>query len=45
MIVPSVDLNFSPDWEFNLGVGFGLTQSTDRLLVKLILGRRLTGVF
>ena len=39
-IYPTIDLNFSPDWEFNFGVGFGLTRSTDDLLVKLILGRR-----
>ncbi len=30
----------SEDWEFNFGVGFGLTHSTDNLVVKLILGRR-----
>jgi hypothetical protein len=40
-IFPSLDLNFSPEWEFNFGVGFGLTESTDRLIVKMILGRRL----
>lgn len=39
-IFPTVDLNLSPDWEFNFGVGFGLTRSTDGLLVKLILGYR-----
>lgn len=39
-IFPTVDLNLSPDWEFNFGVGFGLTGSTDGLLVKLILGYR-----
>jgi len=39
-IMPVVDLEFSPDWEFNFGVGIGLTRSTDDLLVKLILGRR-----
>lgn len=39
-IFPTIDLNFSPDWEFNFGVGIGLTRSTDDLLVKLILGRR-----
>jgi len=36
------DLNFSPKWEFNFGVGVGLTGGTDHLLVKLILGRRVT---
>jgi hypothetical protein len=39
-IFPTIDLNLSPDWEFNFGVGFGLTRSTDDLVVKLILGRR-----
>jgi hypothetical protein len=40
MILPVVDLDLGPEWEFNFGVGFGLTESTDRLIVKLILGRR-----
>ena len=39
-LFPSVDLNLSPDWEFNAGVGFGLNHSTDRLILKMILGRR-----
>jgi hypothetical protein len=39
-IFPTVDLNLSPDWEFNFGVGFGLTGNTDGLIVKLILGYR-----
>jgi len=39
-IFPVIDLNFSPEWEFNFGVGVGLTRSTDDLLVKLILGRK-----
>jgi hypothetical protein len=39
-IFPVIDLNLSPRWEFNFGVGFGLTPSTDDLLVKLILGYR-----
>jgi len=37
-IFPVVDLNLSPKLEFNFGVGFGLTQSTDNLIIKLILG-------
>ena len=40
MIFPVVDLDLGPEWEFNFGVGFGLTESTDHLIVKLILGRR-----
>ena len=37
---PSIDLNVSPKWEFNAGVGVGVTRSTDHLIVKVILGRR-----
>jgi hypothetical protein len=40
MIFPTLDLNSSPKWEFNFGVGFGLTHSTDDVLVKLIIGYR-----
>ncbi len=40
-IVPAVDLNVSPNWEFNFGVGVGVTRGTDHLLIKMILGRRL----
>ncbi len=42
-IFPAIDLNFSPEWEFNFGVGFGLTPATDHTIVKLILGRRIGG--
>jgi hypothetical protein len=34
------DLNVSPVWEINIGVGIGATGSTDHLIVKMILGRR-----
>ena len=37
---PVVNLNVSPDWELNAGVGFGLTSATDGLLFKAIVGRR-----
>lgn len=39
-IYPAIDLFFSDNWEFNAGVGFGLTDATDKMVVKLILGRR-----
>jgi Putative MetA-pathway of phenol degradation len=39
-IVPAIDYDFGPNWEFNLGVGVGVTRSTDHLLIKAILGRR-----
>ena len=34
------DLNISPKWEINIGVGVGPTAATDHLIVKGILGRR-----
>jgi hypothetical protein len=34
------DLNVSPVWEINIGVGVGPTSATDHLIVKGILGRR-----
>jgi hypothetical protein len=37
------DLNFSKDWEFNFGVGVGMTHATDHLIVKMIIGRRFGG--
>jgi hypothetical protein len=39
-LFPVIDLNLSPRWEVNFGVGFGLTSSTDHLIVKMILGYR-----
>jgi hypothetical protein len=39
-IVPAIDYDFGPNWEFNMGVGVGVTRSTDHLLLKMILGRR-----
>jgi hypothetical protein len=39
-IFPVVDLNVSPKWEINFGVGVGATASTDHWIVKGILGRR-----
>jgi hypothetical protein len=38
--IPAVDVDFGENWEFNFGVGWGVTQATDRLLVKMILGYR-----
>ena len=39
-ILPALDVDFGPNWEFNFGVGVGVTHSTDHLLIKMILGRR-----
>ena len=39
-LFPVLALDLSPDWEFNAGLGFGLTPATDRLSAKVIIGRR-----
>ena len=39
-IFATVDLFWSPLWEFNVGLGWGLNDNTDPLVAKLILGRR-----
>ena len=39
-LFPSIDLNLSPNWEFNFGAGVGVTRSTDHLILKCIVGRR-----
>jgi hypothetical protein len=36
----ATDLNVSPKWEFNFGVGVGPTAATDRWIAKCIIGRR-----
>jgi hypothetical protein len=40
LFVPAVDIDFGKKWEFNFGVGVGVTQATDHLLIKAILGYR-----
>jgi len=40
-IMPALDLNLGPNWEFNLAAGIGMTAGTDHMLVKMIIGRRL----
>jgi hypothetical protein len=37
---PTIDLNLSPNWEVNFGLGVGVTRSTDHLIAKMILGYR-----
>lgn len=39
-IFPAIDLNLSPKWEINFGLGVGLTGSTDHFIAKMILGYR-----
>jgi hypothetical protein len=40
ILFPAVDLNVSPDWEFNFGVGRGLTNTSEHWIVKAIVGYR-----
>lgn len=35
------DLFINPKWEINLGPGFGITEATDGLVFKLLIGRRI----
>jgi hypothetical protein len=39
-LYPVVNLDLGPAWEFNAGVGIGLTKAADPLIFKLILGYR-----
>jgi hypothetical protein len=39
-IFPAIDLNVSPKWEINFGLGVGITRATDHLIAKMILGYR-----
>ena len=39
-IFPAIDLNVSPNWEINFGVGIGPTAATDHWIDKVIIGRR-----
>lgn len=43
IIFPAVDLNVSPDWELNFGVGRGLTGTSEHWILKAIVGRRFKG--
>ncbi len=40
ILLPAIDINLSPDWELNFGVGRGLTGSSEQWLVKFIFGHR-----
>jgi hypothetical protein len=40
---PTLDLDLGPKWEFNTGLGVGVTHGTDHLLLKFIVGRRFGG--
>lgn len=39
-LIPAINIDFGPDWEFNLGTGIALTPNTDKLAFKMIFGRR-----
>jgi hypothetical protein len=39
-IFPAINLDFGPEWEFNAGIGIGLTDSAEPLIFKVIVGRR-----
>ncbi len=36
----SYDMLNNPQWELNVGAGFGVTSSTDKFVFKIIIGRR-----
>jgi hypothetical protein len=40
-IFPAINLNLSPKFEFNFGVGFGLSDAGDKTVIKMITGYRL----
>ena len=40
ILLPAIDINLSPDWELNFGVGRGLTGSSEQWLIKFIFGHR-----
>jgi hypothetical protein len=39
-IFPAINLNLSPKWEINFGVGVGITAGADHLIAKSIVGYR-----
>ena len=40
ILFPAVDLNVSPDWELNFGLGRGLTNTSEHWILKAIIGYR-----
>ena len=43
LLVPALNIDFGPEWEFNIGAGIALTDPTDRVTFKMIMGRKLGG--
>lgn len=39
-LFPAVNIDFGPEWEFNAGIGIGLTDAAEPLIFKVIVGRR-----
>ena len=39
----AIDIDWSPDWEFNAGYGLGFTNATDNEIIKVILGYKFHG--
>ncbi len=39
-VYAAVNLDFGPQWEFNLGYGTALTAGGDKSIIKMIVGRR-----
>jgi hypothetical protein len=37
-VSPAINLNIAPRWEINFGLGVGVTDATDHLIAKMILG-------
>lgn len=40
LVFPTLDINTSPDWEINIGVGRGFTGTSQHWVVKWIIGRK-----
>lgn len=39
-LFPAINLDLGPEWEFNAGIGIGLTAAAEPLIFKVIVGRR-----
>jgi hypothetical protein len=39
-LYPALNIDFGPEWEFNIATGLPLTSITDRVIVKMIVGHR-----
>jgi len=42
-LFPALNIDFGPDWEFNIATGLPLTSITDRVAFKMIIGHRFGG--